>query len=76
MSLRDREFRYRQERLELEADLSAYADTSDPFSHYEPCRVPTPCTVPAVPGNAAEARRAGCEDEYDNQMEARYGENL
>jgi hypothetical protein len=32
--------------------------------------------VPAVPGNAGAARKAGCEDEYDNQMEARYGENL
>ncbi len=76
MSLRDQEFRHRRARLELEADLSADADTSDPFAPYEPCRVPTPCSVPAVPGNAGAARKAGCEDEYDNQMEARYGENL
>lgn len=40
----------------------------------EPCRVPTPNTVPVKPGNAAAARRAGCEDEHDNAMQARYGD--
>jgi hypothetical protein len=41
----------------------------------EPCAVPPPLTTPAKPGNyfAAAARKAGCEDEYDNAMEARYG---
>jgi len=40
----------------------------------EPCRVPTPNTVPVRPGYAAAARRAGCEDEWENAMEARFGE--
>jgi len=37
--------------------------------------VPPPLTTPAKPGNyfAAAARKAGCEDAYDNAMEARYG---
>jgi len=41
----------------------------------EPCAVPPPLTTPAKPGNyfAAAARKAGCEDAYDNAMEARYG---
>jgi len=45
-----------------------------PVKPLEPCRVPTPNTVPVRPGNAAAARRAGCEDEYDNAMQARYGD--
>lgn len=42
----------------------------------EPCRPVEPLTTPAQPGthNAAAARRAGCEDAYDNAMQARYGE--
>ena len=40
----------------------------------EPCRINAPCTVPVKPGYAAAARRAGCEDEYDNAMQARFGE--
>lgn len=40
----------------------------------EPCRVPTPNAVPVQSGNAAAARRAGCEDEYDNAMQARFGD--
>jgi hypothetical protein len=39
----------------------------------EPCRVPAENTVPVRPGYAAAARRRGCEDEYDNAMEARFG---
>jgi hypothetical protein len=38
--------------------------------------VPAPCTVPVVLGNAAAARRNGCEDAYENDMEARYGEGF
>jgi hypothetical protein len=39
----------------------------------EPCRLPAQNTVPVRPGYAAAARRRGCEDEYDNAMEARFG---
>jgi len=41
----------------------------------DPCRVPEELTTPAELGShyAAAARRAGCEDEYDNAMEAKYG---
>ena len=40
----------------------------------EPCRVNAENTVPVRPGYASAARRAGCEDEYDNAMQARYGD--
>ena len=30
--------------------------------------------VPAAPGYDAAARRLGCEDHYDNDLNARYGE--
>ena len=40
----------------------------------EPCRINAENTVPVRPGYAAAARRAGCEDEYDNAMQARYGD--
>jgi hypothetical protein len=76
MSLRDREINRRRARLALEADISAYADTSDPFIPVQPCRVLKQSAVPSVPGNAGAARKAGCEDAYDNDMEARYGEGF
>jgi hypothetical protein len=36
---------------------------------------PSPLTTPAQLGShyAGRARAAGCEDEYDNAMEAKYG---
>lgn len=71
-----REHNRRQRWLDLQADLSADLDTEGGVVFVEPCRVPAPCTVPVVPGNAAAARRNGCEDEYDNAMEARYGEGF
>lgn len=40
----------------------------------EPCRINAENTVPVKPGYAAAARRAGCEDEYDNAMQARFGD--
>ena len=42
----------------------------------EPCRPTQPLTTPARPGghNAAAARKAGCEDEYDNAIQSRYGD--
>jgi hypothetical protein len=40
----------------------------------EPCRIPGELRTPATLGLAGRARAAGCEDAYDNAMEARYGE--
>jgi hypothetical protein len=72
-----REHNRRQRWLDMRAELSADLDTEgDVLFVTEPCRVPAPCTVPVVPGNAAAARRNGCEDAYDNDMEARYGEGF
>ena len=76
MSLRDREIIRRLARQDLLGDISADADTEGDVVIFEPCRVTTPCSVPVVPGNAGAARKAGCEDEYDNEMEARYGEGM
>jgi hypothetical protein len=47
-----------------------------PIKPFEPCRVPRELTTPAKPGSfyAGQALKAGCQDEYDNAMEARYGE--
>jgi len=41
----------------------------------DPCRVPEELTTPAQLGShyAGRARAAGCEDAYDNEIEARYG---
>jgi hypothetical protein len=46
---------------------------SDPI--VEPCRPTEPLTTPALPGNyyAGQAYKHGCEDEYSNQMKARFG---
>lgn len=49
-------------------------DDDDDIPVLEPCRVPKPCTVEVRPGNYKAAVRAGCEDEYDNQMQAKYGD--
>jgi hypothetical protein len=47
-----------------------------PIKPFEPCRIPPELRTPAQPGSfyAGRARAAGCEDAYDNEMEARYGE--
>jgi hypothetical protein len=57
-----------------EGRLLMYLEELEPV--VEPCRSAEPLTTPAKPGshNATAARRAGCEDAYDNAMEARYGE--
>lgn len=41
----------------------------------QPCRVPTPCTTPILPGSqhALAAFKEGSEDEYSNRMKAKYG---
>jgi hypothetical protein len=40
----------------------------------EPCRIPDELRTPATLGLIGQARAAGCQDAYDNAMEARYGE--
>jgi hypothetical protein len=57
-----------------EGRLLMYLEELEPV--VEPCRPVEPLTTPAKPGshNAGAARKAGCDDEYDNAMQARYGE--
>jgi hypothetical protein len=64
------------DRLEREADILVhlyYDDEEMPI--VEPCRVPTPCTVPIKPGSqhAQAAFKAGCDDEHSDRMRSRYG---
>jgi hypothetical protein len=64
------------DRLEREADILVhlyYEDEEMPI--VEPCRVPTPCTVPIKPGaqNASQAAKQGSDDEYSNRMAQLYG---
>ena len=40
----------------------------------EPCAIPDELRTPATLGLAGRARATGCQDEYDNALEARYGE--
>ena len=40
----------------------------------EPCRIHDELRTPATLGIAGRARAEGCEDAYDNALEARYGE--
>jgi hypothetical protein len=46
-----------------------------PIKPVEPCRPNPPLTTPAKPGNhfAQAAWKAGCDDEYQNAMDAKYG---
>jgi hypothetical protein len=64
-----------QYRLQDEAEIEEQREM-DSWVMLEPCRIPTPLSVPATPGNATAARREGCEDEHENAMRARYGENF
>ena len=64
------------DRLEREADILVhlyYEDEEMPI--VEPCRVPTPCTVPIKPGaqNTSQAAKQGSDDEYSNRMAQLYG---
>jgi len=61
-----------QWRLQDEAELEEQREMNS-WVVCEPCRIPTPLTVPATPGNAAAARREGCEDEWIDRMNNRYG---
>jgi hypothetical protein len=70
------EFRHWRQQREIELDDQVYGvPAPKPVPVIEPCRVPPPLTTPAKLGSyfAAAARKAGCEDEYDNAMEAKYG---
>jgi hypothetical protein len=64
-----------QHRLKEEAELEEQREM-DSLVVCEPCRIPTPLSVPATPGNAAVARREGCDDEYENALRARYGDDF
>ena len=66
--------RWRHER-ELLMDDAVYGQPKEPTPVVEPCRPNPPLTTPAKLGShfAAAARKAGCEDEYDNAIEAKYG---
>ena len=67
-----------QERRDLmDAMNSRMAESieDDNLAPMQPCRVPTPCTTPILPGSqhAAAAFKEGSEDEYSNRMKAKYG---
>jgi hypothetical protein len=61
-----------QHRLQDEAEIEEQREM-DSWVILEPCRIPTPLSVPATPGNAAAAYRNGCEDEWIDRMNNRYG---
>lgn len=50
-------------------------DQTEPAEHEQHEAEPRPCPVPIKPGshNAAAAYRAGCEDEWADRMQAKYG---
>jgi hypothetical protein len=57
-------------------ELDRIAEANEPtVKRGEPCRPTEPLTTPAKLGShfAAAARKNGCEDEYDNAMEAKFG---
>ena len=67
-----------QERRDLIAAQNAHLAElidEDNLAPMQPCRVPTPCTTPILPGSqhAAAAFKEGSEDEYSNRMKAKYG---
>jgi hypothetical protein len=67
--------RWRRDR-EIELDDIAYSAPKEERVIWEPCRTDKPLTTPAKPGSfhAGQALKEGCQDAYDNEMEARYGE--
>lgn len=66
--------RWRRER-ELLMDDAVYGQPKETPPVVEPCRPNPPLTTPAKLGShfAQAAFKAGCEDEYDNAIEAKYG---
>lgn len=66
--------RWRRER-ELLMDDAVYGHPKEPTPVVEPCRPVAPLTTPAKPGSfyAGQALKQGCQDAYDNEMEARFG---
>jgi len=70
-----REFRRWKRDREIAMDDQVYGVPAEERAVVEPCRPTTPLTTPALPGSfyAGRARAAGCDDEYDNEMERRFG---
>jgi hypothetical protein len=66
--------RWRRDR-EIELDDIAYSAPKEEQPTVEPCRPNPPLTTPAKLGNhfAQAAWKAGCEDEYQNAIDAKYG---
>ena len=64
-----------QNRLQDEAEIEEQREM-DSWRTLEPCRITKPLSVPATLSNAAAARREGCEDEYENALRARYGDDF
>jgi hypothetical protein len=66
--------RWKRDR-EIELDDQVYGVPAEERAVVEPCRPTSPLTTPAKPGSfhAGQALKAGCQDEYDNAMEARFG---
>jgi hypothetical protein len=66
--------RWKRDR-EIELDDQVYGVPAEERAVVEPCRPNPPLTTPAKPGNyfAQAAWKAGCDDEYQNAMEAKYG---
>ena len=64
-----------QWRLQDEAEIEEQREM-DSWQTLEPCRIPTPLSVPATPVNAAAARREGCEDAFEDGLKQRYGDDF
>jgi hypothetical protein len=66
--------RWKRDR-EIELDDQVYGVPAEERAVVEPCRPTSPLTTPALPGSfyVGRARAAGCDDEYDNEMERRFG---
>ena len=65
----------RRDLMAAKNSLMAESIEDETLASIEPCRVPTPCTTPILPGSqhAAAAFKEGSEDEYSNRMKAKYG---
>jgi hypothetical protein len=66
--------RWKRDR-EIELDDQVYGVPAEERAVVEPCRPTAPLTTPALPGSfyAGQALKQGCQDAYDNEMEARFG---
>jgi hypothetical protein len=66
--------RWKRDR-EIAMDDQVYGVPAEERPTVEPCRPNPPLTTPAKLGNhfAQAAWKAGCEDEYQNAIDAKYG---